>query len=217
MKTRCGLVARITLIAGLPGVEPAPRNARAAAPRLRIGHPHADSRPATRRCRGRTASRRGPRRAARPHPARVSVSTVRRFMAQRSAGRQSAMRWFQLSLVVVSNAISRMSGRLDAHAAARRRRRERAPSHASSTGSSGVARELRDGAEGAEAPLRLAVRHLAGEERGDRRSSLMARQRATAPGVLRQAGADHASRGSRVRRACPRSSLRCRRAASAAR
>ena len=40
-----------------------------------------------------------------------SVSTVRPLMAHRSSGRQSATRWFQLSLVVVSKANGRMSVR----------------------------------------------------------------------------------------------------------
>ena len=80
------------------------------------------------------------------------------------------MRWFQLSLVVVSNAISRRSGRSSMRTPPRAvAADDRAAVACEFDRLVRIARELGDGAEGAEAPLRLGVRDLAGEKGGDRR------------------------------------------------
>ncbi len=90
------------------------------------------------------------------------MSTVRILMRAASLGRQSATRWLQLSRVVVSNAMSRMSSRGSGGSP-----------HAPFTAANGVRRailfrrpqELGDGPERAHTPLRARVRKARREQR----------------------------------------------------
>ncbi len=100
---------------------------------------------------GRNASRSAP----------SSVSTVRRFIAQSSSGRQSAIRWFQPVLVVLSEANGRLSAWCRSAMPPRAVTAETdSADRVSTTGFIAVAREFGDGAEGAETPLRVGIGDL---------------------------------------------------------
>ena len=109
MKTRCGLVSSSRPIAGFAGSSTErPQWLRSCATKLWSSirtHRSACSAPRPRsnridpRCSGCKASR----------STSSAVNTVRRFIAQSPAGRQSATRWLQLDLVMHSNANGRQS------------------------------------------------------------------------------------------------------------
>ena len=109
--TRCGLLARMTLIAGLPGSNkgrPACDNRSAvtfgAATRI-----HTSTCRAPRPRSNSMACRSSSRNACMSGPSAVSI--VRPFMAQPACGRHNETRWLQLSRVVDSDANNRMCSR----------------------------------------------------------------------------------------------------------
>ena len=126
-----------------------PRSAR----RRRCG---CSNRPDARRARDRTAraSRSCARSAPRSGPS--SVSTARRFIALSASGRQNATRWLQLCVVIVSNATGRRSGRASSRMPPRGVTTDIDCSSRRDLGRLvRIAHEFRDGAERAEAPLRI--------------------------------------------------------------
>ena len=74
--------------------------------------------------------------------------------------------------------------KVDAHAAARRRGRQRIALQGELDRLVRIARELRNGAKGAEAPLRLGIRDLPRQEAGNRFTFAHDGQPATEPGAL---------------------------------
>ena len=138
MNTRGGLAASITPIAELfDSNNPLPQCAPKLFGHIRIGHTHAcvhlhrveaEVEQDRSRSASRIASASGP----------SSVSTLRRCMAQASCGRHSATRWFQLSLVVLSEAKKRSPSTNRIRIAPRSVAAEKtAPVVSRSTGSSG--------------------------------------------------------------------------------
>ena len=215
-KTRFGLAARIIPIAALPGLSTreAPQWAQSCAGDLRIGYPHAsiDLQSADAEIEQHRAAIGGARCVPRPVRARSAPHTG--FMAQRSAGRQSAIRWLHLFLVVVSKAISFRSGRRSMRGGPRavaerqayrppRRVRPARPDRARRT----RWRRRCRGSIAFQASTICPARKFPQNEftfAHDRQPTTEFQQSG-------QAGADHPNRGSPVQRACPRSSPRYRR------
>ena len=167
MNTRCGLAARITAIAPLPGSNSdRPVHVRSAATTsaspVRM-QAFSCSVPSPRS--NRTAERSCARRASVSGP--ISVRAVRRSIAQMSSGRHNETRWLQLCVVSDSEA----TGRISSCATIRKPPRavmadDRAADASQDDVFVGVAHEFGDRAEAADTPGCLSIGQMTGKKVG---------------------------------------------------